>query len=52
MNEILHVAIFDTICSFNFQTKCVHCNMQTPSWMLLYFLIQIVYFFCKFEVFA
>jgi hypothetical protein len=30
MNEILCVATFDTIYTSNFDTKCVHYNMETP----------------------
>ncbi len=31
MNEILCVTTFDTICTFSFDTKCVHHTMETPS---------------------
>jgi hypothetical protein len=30
VSEILHVMTFDIICSFNFDTKCVHYTMETP----------------------
>ncbi len=29
-NEILFFTTFDTICTFSFDTKCVHCTMETP----------------------
>jgi hypothetical protein len=31
VSEILCVNIFQTICIFSFDTKCVHCTMETPS---------------------
>jgi hypothetical protein len=29
MSEILHVTTFDTICTSNFDTKCLHHTMET-----------------------
>ncbi len=31
MSEILCVAILKTICISSFDTKCLHCTMETPS---------------------
>jgi hypothetical protein len=31
VSEILCVTSFDTICIFSFDTKRVHCTMETPS---------------------
>jgi hypothetical protein len=39
VSEILCVATFDTICTFSFDTKCLHCTMET----------FVVCWFCKYN---
>jgi hypothetical protein len=35
VSEILHVTTFDTICTFKFDTKCVHHTMETTQSMVM-----------------
>jgi hypothetical protein len=44
MDETLHVITFDTMCIFNFGTKCVHHTMETP-------MVKLLMKFCKGGIF-
>jgi hypothetical protein len=35
ISEILRVTISNTICAFSFDTKCVHCTMETTQNMVI-----------------